>query len=72
MNVEAWLAVMAIVVGVLGAQVGWMLRISRQLTRLESMVRRVDSNELRLQRHADKIDSHATRLTVIESRAVEG
>lgn len=72
MNVDAWLAVMAIVVGVLGAQVGWMLRISRQLTRLESLVHRVDSSERRLQRHSDKIDSHATRLAVIESHAAEG
>ena len=72
MNDEAWLAVMAIGVAVLGAQVGWMLRISRQLTRLEAMVHRVDASDLRLQRHSDKIDGHATRLAVIESHTAEG
>ena len=67
MGAPEWLAVVALVVGLSGGVVGWMMRVSRGLTRLEGMVFRIEKNEERLQRHSDRLDDHATRITVIEA-----
>ena len=67
MVTSEWLAVVAISIGLIGGAIGWMMRISRGLTKLESMVFRIEKNESRLQRHSDRLDDQGTRLTVIEA-----
>jgi len=67
MPTSEWLTVVAIGIGLTGCVIGWMMRISKGLTRLESMVFRIEKNEGRLQRHSDRLDDHGTRLTVIEA-----
>ena len=68
MPTSEWLTVVAIGIGLLGGAIGWMMRISRGLTKLESMLFRIEKNEDRLQRHSDRLDEHGTRLTVIETQ----
>jgi len=67
MPTSEWLTVVAIGIGLTGGAIGWMMRISKGLTRLESMVFRIEKNESRLQRHSDRLDDQGTRLTVIEA-----
>jgi hypothetical protein len=67
MPTSEWLTVVAIGIGLTGGAIGWMMRISKGLTRLESMVFRIKKNEARLQRHSDRLDDQGTRLTVIEA-----
>ena len=68
MPTSEWLTVVAIGIGLTGGAIGWMMRISKGLTKLESMVFRIEKNESRLQRHSDRLDEHGTRLTVIETQ----
>ena len=68
MPTSEWLTVGASGIGLLGGAIGWMMRIIRGLTKLESMVFRIEKNESRLQRHSDRLDEHGTRLTVIETQ----
>jgi hypothetical protein len=68
MVTSEWLAVVAISIGLIGGAIGWMMRISRGLTKLEGLLFRIEKNEGRLQRHSDRLDDHGTRLTVIETQ----
>lgn len=68
MVASEWIAVVAISIGLIGGAIGWMMRISRGLTKLEGLLFRIEKNEGRLQRHSDRLDDHGTRLTVIETQ----
>jgi hypothetical protein len=67
MGQAEWIAVLAIAAATMGGAIGWMMRISRGLTKLEAMVFRIEKVEDTVERHGERLEGHSTRITVLEA-----
>jgi len=67
MEASEWIGLFALMVGVSGAIVGWMMRISRQLARIENAVDRVPVIEADLKETKSHVTKNTERISVLEA-----
>ena len=67
MQAAEWIGLVTLVVGISGAVVAWMMRISRQLARIENGVDRVPVIEADLKETQTLVTRNAERLSVLEA-----
>ena len=67
MGASEWIGLSALMLGVSGAIVGWMMRISKQLARIENSVDRVPVIEADLKEAQSHITKNTERISVLEA-----
>lgn len=67
MQAAEWIGLVTLVVGISGAVVAWMMRISRQLARIENAVDRVPVVEADLKETQIRVTKNSERLSVLEA-----
>ena len=68
MGASEWLAVVGISVTIVGATVAWMIRISRQLARIEAIVERLARIEDAVSEVQRTVNQHGERISVLEAK----
>ena len=67
MGAAEWIGLLALMLGVSGAIVGWMMRISKQLARIENAVDRVPVIEADLKETQSRVTKNTERISVLEA-----
>ena len=68
MTPAEWIGLLALLIGVVGTVVGWMMRISRQLARVEAVVDRIGHLETEISSVQSRVGKHGERLSVLEAQ----
>ena len=67
MDASEWVGLLAIAVGLSGSMVGWMIRISRQLARIENAVDRISIIESDMKETKVQVTKNTERIIILES-----
>jgi|TARA_R110000824_G_C14976868_1_gene653721 hypothetical protein len=67
MEASEWVGLLAIAVGLSGSIVGWMIRISRQLARIENAVDRMSVIESDMKETKVHVAKNTERISILEA-----
>ena len=67
MEASEWVGLLAIAVGLSGSIVGWMIRISRQLARIENAVDRMSVIESDMKETKVHVTKNTERISILEA-----